>query len=307
MSTEITNTKTKPRDAIIVQDDSAIGYLMDTAKFEHIYRIANAMASSTLTPKHLQGGSLAITAANCFRVVNQAIRWGFDPFAVADETYVVHGRLGYQGKLVAAVIQTRAGISGRLVYTYEGSGLDRTVTVAGQFAGEGSHRTIQLSVRQAKTENDMWTKDPDQKLAYSGAIKWARRYCPEVIMGVLTDDDLERIAESKRNDAQAQFASKSDAVAAVLTQSNTVKNVGEESQVDPQVDPVAAHDAADRMAMLGDLLSACATAEEVAKVREEFIAGGTSVEENAIAMACSGRLSEIKATTKAKAPKGALI
>lgn len=35
----------------------------------------------------------------------------------------------------------------------------------------------------------MWTSDPDQKLWYSGVLKWARRHCPEVVLGVRAEDE----------------------------------------------------------------------------------------------------------------------
>lgn len=177
----------------VVHDDSALSYLMDTARFEHLFRIARTLANSTLTPKHLRGGSVDETTANCFRVVNQAMRWKFDPFAVADETYVVGGKLGYQGKLVAAVVNARAGLRERLRPTYEGEGDKRCVTIHGTLRDEETERIVELTVGQAKTANEMWKKDPDQKLFYSGVIKWARRHCPDVIMGVLTEDDIERM------------------------------------------------------------------------------------------------------------------
>lgn len=177
----------------VVEDSLPI---LDTGRFEHMYRIAKAIARATLTPKHLQGKTIEETTNNCFRVVNQAVRWGMDPFSVIDETYVVHNRLRYQGKLVAAVINARAGLQKRLEFEYTGTGKDLTVTVIGLFTGETKPRTITLSVEQAMTDNDMWNKDPEQKLAYSGATKWARRHAPEVMLGVLTDDDLERMSES---------------------------------------------------------------------------------------------------------------
>ena len=65
--------------------------------------------------------------------------------------------------------------------------------------GEDEPRVINLSVKEAKTSNDMWTRDPEQKLCYSAVVRWARRYCPEVVLGVLTDDDLDRIAQSERD------------------------------------------------------------------------------------------------------------
>ncbi len=177
----------------LVEDNGPLAYLFDTARFEHMQRIAKMLAHATLTPAHLKGETAEQALANCFRVANQAVRWGVDPFAVCDETYVVRGKLGYQGKLVAAIVNTRAGLRGRLTYSYTGQGDGRTITVSGTFDNETEPRTVELSVGQAKTENQMWKKDPDQKLVYSAVTKWARKHCPEVLMGVLTEDDLERM------------------------------------------------------------------------------------------------------------------
>jgi hypothetical protein len=191
---------TQPRrEAKIVQDDSAISYMMDTAKFEHCYRVAQMMARASLIPKHLKGENAEQTAANCFLVVNQSIRWGFDPFAVAPETYEVGGKLGFQGKLLAAVINARAGLAEKLSYTFnDKKGDELEVTVSGRFEGEQEARTVTVSVKEARTQNSMWTKDPMQKLVYTGATKWARRHKPEIVLGVITEDDADRIREEER-------------------------------------------------------------------------------------------------------------
>ncbi len=174
------------------------------AYYEHVKNVAGLLASGAFTPKHLiSPQNPNRTIATCTRIVIQALRWDFDPFAVADETYEVHGRLGYQGKLIIAVVNARANLKGRLTFTYAGQNDDLTVTVSGQFADEDKPRTITLSVKQGKTANDMWKKDPEQKLAYSGAIKWARRHCPELVMGVRTVEDLESMTVDAPKPRQA--------------------------------------------------------------------------------------------------------
>lgn len=197
------------REIRVVEDDSPLAYIMDTAKFEHCYRIAEAMSRASLIPQHLKGGTKEETAANCFLVVNQALRWHMDPFLIAPETYAIQGKLGYQGKLVAAVINTRAGLADKLRYDFSGEkGTDNfTVTVSGRFEGEAEPRTVSVSVGMAKTQNQMWTKDPEQKLVYTGSIRWARRHAPEVIMGVVTDDDLDEVKEQAMIDNMKQIKS----------------------------------------------------------------------------------------------------
>jgi hypothetical protein len=197
------------REIRVVEDDSPLAYIMDTAKFEHCYRIAEAMSRASLIPQHLKGGTKEETAANCFLVVNQALRWHMDPFLIAPETYAIQGKLGYQGKLVAAVINTRANLAEKLRYDFSGTkGTDDfTVTVSGRFEGEAEPRTVSVSVGQAKTQNQMWTKDPEQKLVYTGSIRWARRHKPEIIMGVVTDDDLDAVREQAMIDGMKQIKS----------------------------------------------------------------------------------------------------
>jgi hypothetical protein len=53
--------------------------LLDTARFEHLFRIAEAMSLAPLLPNHLRGDKQGVYSAaqikgNCFRVVNQAVR-----------------------------------------------------------------------------------------------------------------------------------------------------------------------------------------------------------------------------------------
>ena len=201
--------KIPPREIRVVHDDGPLANLLDTGRFEHMYRIASVMGMATVLPDHLRLDpktkaplSDERVKANCTLVVNQALRWGFDPFALAGESYVVGGKLAFQGKLIAAVVNARAGIEGRLSARYnDGKGNDLKVTISGKFPDEPEAREIEVTVGEARTPNEMWNKDPRQKLWYTGAIKWARRHCPEVLMGVLTDDDVERIHDRGNSDA----------------------------------------------------------------------------------------------------------
>lgn len=211
------------RDIRVVEDSSPLAFLMDTGRFEHMYRIATIMARASRLPAHMKGNTHEESAANCFRVVNQALRWGFDPFAIVDESFEVKGKFGYQGKLVAAVINARAGLKGPLTPHYNTkTGPEFAVVIYGSkedvpqqarkllddYAEKGDEKEgkaafnslvalriypVRLSVMQGKTDNAMWTKDPEQKLFYSGVAKWARRWKPEILLGVMTEDERDNM------------------------------------------------------------------------------------------------------------------
>ena len=255
MSTAIAKKETPAlvEAGIEVRNDDDLSLALDKERFAQMQRIATVMSEGSLLPDHLVvrpywctisrgpippqayreaakdlgqeafNQSLADakkrTMANCFRVVNQAFRWRMDPFAIVDKTYSVgDGKLAYEGQLVAAVINTRAGLRGRLSYDYKGkAGTDeRTIIVSGTFKDEDQPRTVEVRVGAAKTKNEIWKTDPDQKLVYSGSVKWARRWCPEVLMGVLTDDDLERIqmnvVETTAKEVDSEMETEANAV-----------------------------------------------------------------------------------------------
>lgn len=178
----------KRRADLIVSDPIPI---LDTARFEHMGRVATAMARASLIPDALVGETPDATHANCFLVVNQAVRWSMDPFALAQHSYSVRGKLGYEGKVIAAAINSDPRINGRLKYEYENEGKDRRVTVTGTFADTGETETIDGTVGDWATDNGNWNKSPDQMLAYRGAREWARRHMPDRLLGVYSDDEID--------------------------------------------------------------------------------------------------------------------
>lgn len=50
----------------------------------------------------------------------------------------------------------------------------------------------------------MWVSNPKQQIAYLGVKYWARLYCPEVILGVYSPDEVEQRTEREINPAPVQ-------------------------------------------------------------------------------------------------------
>ncbi len=171
--------------------------------------LAKMLAGSLLIPEHLRG-----KPADCLMIIEQAIRWDMSPLAVAQSTSIVRGKLMFEGKLVAAVINSRGNLAQRLSYTYAGESDARAVTVSGRIRGEAAPRTIDLALRNARTDNSFWRSQPDQQLAYAGARVWARRHMPELMLGVqvpedpdatdLPSDDTEPAIQAPRRKSEAQ-------------------------------------------------------------------------------------------------------
>lgn len=184
-----TQAVVKQRTEVAAFDpNDPVALYMNTGLFDQLQRVASLMSKANVVPEHLRGeGKLA----DCFLVVSQAFRWGMDPFAVAQCTYVLKGKLGYEGKLIAAVVNVSGRLVAPLSYTYSGSGRERRILVSGQFRVESEARVVEGTVGQWATGNEQWTKAPDQMLAYRGAREWARRHMPEAVLGVQADDEVD--------------------------------------------------------------------------------------------------------------------
>lgn len=150
-------------------------------------RLAKAMSSARMLPKHLQDD-----VGTCLMIVEQAMRWGMSPFAVAQCTSSIGGKLMFEGKLVAAAVESSGTIEGHFDYGFSGEGDDRQVTVSARRRGETNDRQLTIKLRDVRTNNEHWKKQPDQMLVYSGTRNWARRYAPAVLLGVYSPEEFNR-------------------------------------------------------------------------------------------------------------------
>ncbi|EPY5150519.1 RecT family recombinase [Klebsiella variicola] len=208
-----------------------ISILTNGELFNRLRTLSEVMANSgNFVPEHYRGKPDA-----CMAVVMQAARWGMDPFAVAQKTFIVgnSGVLGYEAQLVNAVINTMAptkdrihfewfgaweNIVGRFVektssqnkkYIAPGWNLNDEAGVGvrawATLKGESEPRELVLMLSQAQVRNStLWATDPRQQLAYLAVKRWARLYCPDVILGVYTADEIDEREEKIINPAQAE-------------------------------------------------------------------------------------------------------
>lgn len=187
-------TVARPTVPVKYDPNDAVSLYMNESIFVQLQRVAMLMAKSKLVPQHLQGQE---KVADCFLVAAQAFRWKMDPFAVAQSSYVVSGKVGYEGKLVAAIVNAQPQMARKLNYKYSGTGNDRKVVVSGRLRGEDEDRTVEGSLAEWATNNKQWRDGKDQMLAYRGAREWARRHMPEAVLGVQSIDEVQDIAASQ--------------------------------------------------------------------------------------------------------------
>jgi len=154
-------------------------------------RLADVMSKGRLVPGHLQGNP-----GDCLLVIEHAVRWRMSPFALAQCTSVVHDRLMFEGKVVAAALNTSEAMERRLDYEFSGKGDDLQIRVFGTLRGESNAREVIVRLADARTYDKnknvtaAWQKQPEQQLVYHGSRVWARRWLPEVMLGVYAPEEF---------------------------------------------------------------------------------------------------------------------
>lgn len=131
----------------------------------------------------------------CLAVCIQAHEWGLNPYAVASKAFIVNDMVSYESQLIHAVIETRAPLKGRLRSEFAGEGDERKCRVYGTFNGETEpHEYVSPKFRNINPKNSpLWKSDPDQQQVYYSTRAWARRHCPDVIMGIYTPEEAQTI------------------------------------------------------------------------------------------------------------------
>lgn len=222
MSTAISTSENK------TQMIDNISILTNGELFDRLRTLSTVMANSgAFVPDHFRGKPDA-----CMAVVMQAARWGMDPFAVAQKTHIVgnSGVLGYEAQLVNAVVTNMSPTKDRLHYEWFGAWenivgrfIEKTsskgnkyiapgwdlkdeagvgIRVWATMKGENEPRELVLMLSQAQVRNStLWASDPRQQLAYLAVKRWARLYCPDVILGVYSPDEVEERTEREINPA----------------------------------------------------------------------------------------------------------
>ncbi|ECO4847857.1 recombinase RecT [Salmonella enterica] len=224
MSTSIATTDNQ------TQKIDNVSILTNGELFNRLRTLSEVMANSgNFVPAHFRG-----KPDSCMAVVMQAARWGMDPFAVAQKTFIVgdSGVLGYEAQLVNAVVNSMSPTKDRINFEWFGAWenivgrfVEKTSSKGNKYIapgwslndekgvgvrayatlkGESEPRELILMLSQAQVRNStLWASDPRQQLAYLAVKRWARLYCPDVILGVYTPDELEERQEKIINPVQS--------------------------------------------------------------------------------------------------------
>lgn len=171
--------------------------------FRNNFKVAQYLSHSNLIPQQYQGKT-----EDCAIAVDMADRMGVSPLMVMQSLYVVKGKPSWSEQACMSFIKAKYG-EAEPVYTGE-RGTDsrgcyiRAVKSDGEVI-EGTEVTIKMAKAEGWTSNKKWINMPELMLAYRAAAFFARVYCPEILMGVAVEGEVEDMQRPKPEKAPDPF------------------------------------------------------------------------------------------------------
>lgn len=156
------------------------------------YRFAEIISKSDIIPVHYRN-----KPENTFIAVQTAYRMNIDPMLVMQNTFVVGGKLGMNTTFAISLANQSGIFKGPFKYVIEGEGNSLKVTAKAIVAKTNEEVTttvaLKMAIDEGWTRNSKYKTMPEHMLTYRAAIFLIRVYCPEVINGMHTIEELEDV------------------------------------------------------------------------------------------------------------------
>lgn len=197
---ETTNMPTTiENDAFLEVSTNAMGTFANLETFELSQRMAKALSQSTMIPKEYQGN-----IANTLIALDVAFRVNLSPFAVMQNLYIVNGRPSWSSQFIVAVINKSRRFKSPLQFVTKGEGDNMSCYAYAIDQLDNEIKGTTITIKMAKDEGwygksgSKWKTMPEQMLKYRAASFFGRAFCPDLIMGVYSEDEVRAMDEEQR-------------------------------------------------------------------------------------------------------------
>ncbi len=173
--------------------------------FDTMQRMAKLFANSSIVPEAFRGNT-PTAVANCFIAVDMAMRLNADPFMVMQNLYIVKGKPAFSSSFLIATVNSCgrfeplkfSKIEARNQIMYNGKEIPNLSCFAytrekgSEDVLTGAIIDLQMAISEGwvQKSGSKWQTMPEQMLRYRAAAFWVRTYCPEVAMGLYSDDEV---------------------------------------------------------------------------------------------------------------------
>ena len=187
-----------PPSSALAPSGEVLQVFSGIAAFDAAQRMARALCSSTLVPRDYQGQQ---GLANSLIALEIAGRMRLSPLVVMQNMTPIHGRPTWSSKFLIATVNASGRFSPlRFVFDNKEKPTCCYAVATDKATGEvleGETITLELARKEGwwsrkdrnGNETSKWQTMTGQMLRYRAAAWWANVYCPEIALGLITQEE----------------------------------------------------------------------------------------------------------------------
>lgn len=163
----------------------------DDALMSKAYRAAKYLAASDLVPEQTYRDK----PQNCLIALDMANRLGMSPLIVMQQLYIVKGKPSWSGQFCVAAINGSGKFTPlEYVWTEENGGgcAARATRIATGQLCQSAFITMKMASDEGwlQKSGSKWKSMSQQMMMYRAAAFFARTFCPELLLGLQTVEEV---------------------------------------------------------------------------------------------------------------------
>jgi len=203
--------------------------------FEHAQRVAVMMAKSTLIPEAYRG-----KVENVMIAMEMSHRMNISPLMVMQNLYIVKGNPGWSGAFVIGLINGSKRFSTELKFEVSGQNDEYGYRAYALDQDGNKIEGTKVDWKMVKGEGwldkpgSKWKTMPEQMFKYRSAAFFGRTYCPDLLMGMQTAEeiiDVQHTDVTVTSDEQ-RAKKEHDRIVALINNASTIEEL---SSLEPHV------------------------------------------------------------------------
>lgn len=192
---------------IIIKEENQVAIVKEELGLSKLMEMAQLLSKSTIVPVAYQN-----RPENCIIALDMANRMGVSPLVVMQNLYVIQGKPSFSGSAIASMIRSNPKFRNVELHYVGKEGDDSWgayVTAENISTGKelkGGTVTIAISKKEGwyQKSGSKWQTMPEIMLAYRAYAWFGRVFCPELLMGLQSSEEVYDVVEKQEGNAQVQ-------------------------------------------------------------------------------------------------------
>jgi len=179
-----------------LQSTHQVSVFDNTQTFEHAQRMAGLLSKSTMVPTAYQGN-----LPNCVVALEMSNRVGMSPLMVMQNMNVIHGKPSWGSSFIIALINSCGRFLEPLQFNVSNDKQSCRAFTKRQDGTiiEGPECNIKMAIDEGwmNKSGSKWKTMPELMLQYRAAAFFGRLHCPDVLMGMQSQDEVQDVGYSE--------------------------------------------------------------------------------------------------------------